>query len=152
MRPAEGAQDVSAGDGPGEGVLCGCGSRVPPGAQPEQSSAVGTRVVDVVLSATLGWQAGLWEKPPPPSSCPPGSQHKHWPWPWGETDTWLFCTVYRTLVLVNIHQPIRRAREIRRGEEKTLTLRIVFTLKLLSPSFPSRFLRLCPMSDVKGQL
>ena len=54
-------------------MLCGCGSRVPPGAQPEQSSAVGTRVVDVVLSATLGWQAGLREKPPPPSSCPPGS-------------------------------------------------------------------------------
>lgn len=145
--------EPSPGEALGERELCGCGYQVPPRAQREQSSAVGTCMVDV-LSAISGWLG----KGSFPSPALPGPQYKHLPCPWSETDTWIFQHNLENPGSSN-HTPMDQESQSSNGRKRTLNLRIVFALKLklLSPGslppprLPS-FHLLCPKSDLKGQI
>lgn len=97
--------------GPERQPVQGCSAAVEPKSLPGRSRSSAAQWHMLWTSFGLQHWAGLRESRSLLPSALQGPQHKHWPWPWGETDTWLFHTVYRTLVLVNTDQLIRIARD-----------------------------------------
>ena len=116
--------------GPERQPVQGCSAAVEPKSLPGRSRSSAAQWHMLWTSFGLQHWAGLRGSR---SLLPPalqGPQHKHWPWLWGETDT-----VYRTLVLVNTDQLIRKARDLAGREENSCNENWFFFFFLLSYLF-----------------
>ncbi|XP_055287626.1 cytochrome P450 7B1 isoform X1 [Moschus berezovskii] len=102
--------------GPERQPVQGCSAAVEPKSLPGRSRRRAAQWHTLWTSFGLQHWAGLPGKPLPPSSCPPGSPAQTLVLALGQTDTWLFRTVYRTLVLVKHRSTDQKSQ--RSGKER----------------------------------
>ena len=153
LLPREGLGTQSRGS-TGEGVLFGCGSRVPPRAQRSRAARWARVLWTFRLQPRAGWKTApsllLRSQVPSTNICPGLGVNRH-------------LVIQHDLENPGSsnHMSVDQKSQRSNGKKRTLTQRWFFffalKLKLLSPGslppplLPSSHL-LCPMSDLKGQI